>query len=163
MRTGKVDERGLSLIEVMVATAILAVAIVVALTVYDASRKAFAKGENATEQQAGVRIAFDLMTSQIRMLGLNVNSQPVLIQQKQFHILQFKKMIQKHSVYTIYQPNKFIEMPNFQRVSCFMKVGVPRNRSKMPYIGLLWLPIKVSWRRRGRNSLRFMSGMYFRR
>ena len=63
----------MSLIEVLVATAILSVAIVVALTVYDASRKAFSKGENATEQQASVRIAFDLMTSQIRMLGLNVN------------------------------------------------------------------------------------------
>jgi hypothetical protein len=63
----------MSLIEVLVATAIMAVAIVVALTVYDASRKAFAKGENATEQQESVRIAFDLMTSQIRMLGFNAN------------------------------------------------------------------------------------------
>jgi prepilin-type N-terminal cleavage/methylation domain-containing protein len=74
MRARDGNERGMSLIEVLVATAILAVAIVVALTVYDASRKAFSKGENATEQQESVRIAFDLMTSQIRMLGLNVNS-----------------------------------------------------------------------------------------
>jgi prepilin-type N-terminal cleavage/methylation domain-containing protein len=73
MRARKGSERGMSLIEVLVATAILAVAIVVALTVYDASRKAFSKGENATEQQESVRIAFDLMTSQIRMLGLNAN------------------------------------------------------------------------------------------
>ena len=63
MRARKANERGMSLIEALVATAILAVAIVVALTVYDASRKAFAKGENATEQQESVRIAFDLMTS----------------------------------------------------------------------------------------------------
>lgn len=73
MRARQATERGMSLIEVLVATAILSVAIVVALTVYDASRKAFSRGENATEQQESVRIAFDLMTSQIRMLGLNVN------------------------------------------------------------------------------------------
>ena len=66
-------ERGLSLIEVLVSTAVLALAILVALTIYDASRKAFVKGENATEQQESVRIAVDLMTSDIRMLGLNVN------------------------------------------------------------------------------------------
>jgi prepilin-type N-terminal cleavage/methylation domain-containing protein len=67
------NERGLSLIEVLVATAVLALALVVALTVYDASRKTFAKGENATEQQESVRIAFDLMSSDLRMLGVNVN------------------------------------------------------------------------------------------
>jgi hypothetical protein len=64
----------MSLLEVLMATAILCLAVIVALTVYDASRKAFAKGDNATEQQESVRIAFDLMTSDIRMLGLNVNS-----------------------------------------------------------------------------------------
>jgi len=73
MKAGNASERGMSLIEVLVATAVLSLAIVVALTVYDASRKAFSKGENATEQQESVRIAFDLMTSDIRMLGLNVN------------------------------------------------------------------------------------------
>ncbi len=73
MRTRGSTERGLSLIEVLVATAVLALAIIVALTIYDASRKAFARGENATEQQESVRIAFDLMTSDLRMLGLNVN------------------------------------------------------------------------------------------
>ena len=72
MSARETGQRGMSLIEVLVATAILSLAIVVALTVYDASRKAFSKGENATEQQESVRIAFDLMTSQIRMLGLNV-------------------------------------------------------------------------------------------
>ena len=73
MKAGTTGERGMSLIEVLVATAVLSLAIVVALTVYDASRKAFSRGENATEQQESVRIAFDLMTSDIRMLGLNVN------------------------------------------------------------------------------------------
>ena len=73
MRPGKPGQRGMSLIEVLVASAILSVAIVMALTVYDASRKAFARGENATEQQESVRIAFDMITSDIRTLGLNVN------------------------------------------------------------------------------------------
>ena len=64
---------GLSLIEVLVATAVMMVAGVIALSLYDASRKAFAKGENATEQQESVRIAFDELTSDLRMLGYDVN------------------------------------------------------------------------------------------
>jgi len=66
-------ERGLSLIEVLVATAVLCLVMVVALTLYDESRKAFAKGENATESQESVRIAFDRLSSDLRMLGYNVN------------------------------------------------------------------------------------------
>lgn len=73
MPESRANERGLSLVEILVATAVLSLAVVVALTLYDASRKAFARGENATEQQESVRVAFDLMTSDIRMLGLNVN------------------------------------------------------------------------------------------
>jgi hypothetical protein len=73
MRAPNANERGLSLIEVLVATTVLSLAVIVSLTVYDASRKAFAKGENATEQQESVRIASDLLTSDIRMLGYNVN------------------------------------------------------------------------------------------
>lgn len=64
---------GLSLVEVLVATAIMAVAIVIALALYDASRKAYAKGENATEQQESVRIAFDEMSADLRMLGYDVD------------------------------------------------------------------------------------------
>jgi len=70
-RTG--SQRGMSLIEVLVATAILVLAIIVALVVYDGSRKAFKKGENATEQQEAVRIAYDRLTADLRMLGYNVN------------------------------------------------------------------------------------------
>jgi type II secretory pathway pseudopilin PulG len=63
----------MSLIEVLVATAVLAIAIIVALTVYDAARKQFKKGENATEQQEAVRIAYDRLTADLRMLGYNAN------------------------------------------------------------------------------------------
>ena len=51
MRTRNYGERGMSLIEVVVATAVLVVAILIALTVYDAARSSFKKGENATVQQ----------------------------------------------------------------------------------------------------------------
>ena len=73
MTTRKGSQRGMSLIEVLVATAILALAVIIALIVYDASRKAFKKGENATEQQEAVRIAYDRLTADLRMLGYNAN------------------------------------------------------------------------------------------
>jgi prepilin-type N-terminal cleavage/methylation domain-containing protein len=73
MMTRTNPERGMSLIEVLVATAVLALAIVIALVVYDASRQSFKKGENATEQQEAVRIAFDKVSSDVRTLGLNFN------------------------------------------------------------------------------------------
>jgi len=72
MRTRKRGERGMSLIEVVVATAVLLVAILIALTVYDAARSSFKKGENATVQQEAVRIAYDRLTADLRMLGFNV-------------------------------------------------------------------------------------------
>jgi hypothetical protein len=62
----------MSMIEVIVATAVLLVAILIALTVYDAARSSFKKGENATVQQEAVRIAYDRLTADLRMLGLNV-------------------------------------------------------------------------------------------
>ncbi len=73
MTRARAGERGFSLIEVLVATALLSVVVLVALMVYDASRKAFAKSENATEQQESVRIAFDKLTTDLRMMGYNVN------------------------------------------------------------------------------------------
>jgi hypothetical protein len=63
----------MSLVEALVATAVLALAVIIALTVYDAARKSFKKGENATEQQEAVRIAYDRLTADLRMLGLNSN------------------------------------------------------------------------------------------
>jgi len=73
MSAGRRAESGLSLIEVLVATGVLSLVIIIALQLYDASRKAFAKGENATESQESVRIAFDRLSSDLRMLGYNVN------------------------------------------------------------------------------------------
>ncbi len=73
MKTRTSDERGMSLIEVLIATAVLAIAVVISLTVYDAARKSFKKGENAVEQQEAVRIAYDRLTADLRMLGFNAN------------------------------------------------------------------------------------------
>ena len=73
MKTRSNGERGMSLIEVLVATAVLAIAVIISLVVYDAARKAFKKGENATEQQEATRIAYDRVTADLRMLGYNAN------------------------------------------------------------------------------------------
>ncbi len=72
MRTRNSGESGMSMIEVIVATAVLVVAILIALTVYDAARSSFKRGENATVQQEAVRIAYDRLTADLRMLGFNV-------------------------------------------------------------------------------------------
>lgn len=66
-------ESGMSLIEVLVATSLMAVAVLAALLLYDAARKSFKKGENASEQQQAVRIAFDRLNADLRMAGFNYN------------------------------------------------------------------------------------------
>jgi type II secretory pathway pseudopilin PulG len=71
--TRRDSERGMSLIEVLVATGVLSLVIIIALSLYDAARKAFSKGENATESQESVRIAFDKISTDLRMLGYNTN------------------------------------------------------------------------------------------
>ena len=50
---------GLTLSELLVAMAILLIALSAALTLYDATWDSFKQGENAAEQQQGVRIAFE--------------------------------------------------------------------------------------------------------
>jgi hypothetical protein len=61
------------MIEVLVAVAVLAIAVVIALVLYDAARKSFKKGENVTEQQQAIRIAFDKLNADLRMAGYNTN------------------------------------------------------------------------------------------
>jgi type II secretory pathway pseudopilin PulG len=63
----------LSLVELLVAMAILAVATIIALTLYEGARNAFHVGENVSEQQQAVRIAYDLVASDIRHAGFNAN------------------------------------------------------------------------------------------
>lgn len=73
MRARRKSQAGLSLVELLVAMTILAIATTVALTLYDQARRSFKQGENTTEQQQIVRIAFDMMESDIRMAGFNAN------------------------------------------------------------------------------------------
>lgn len=66
-------ERGFSLAEMLVALAVLCLATLVALTIYDEARRSFDSGENRAEQQQGVRIALDRLGSDLRMAGFNHN------------------------------------------------------------------------------------------
>ena len=66
-------QTGLSLVELLVSITILALAMTVALVVYDQARRAYKHGENVTEQQQVARVAFDIITSDIRMAGFNTN------------------------------------------------------------------------------------------
>ena len=64
---------GLTIVEVLVSIAVLALVMATSLTLYDGARRAFKKGENLIEQQQVVRIAYDKLVSDIRMAGFNHN------------------------------------------------------------------------------------------
>lgn len=66
-------QSGLSLVELLVSVTILALATTVALVVYDQARLAYKQGENVAEQQQVVRVAFDIVSSDVRMAGFNTN------------------------------------------------------------------------------------------
>ena len=66
-------QAGVSLVELLVSITILALATTVALVVYDQARLAYKLGENVTEQQQVARVAFDVITRDIRMAGFNTN------------------------------------------------------------------------------------------
>ena len=71
-RDGTGREGGVSLVELLVAMTIMAVAMVVTLTVYDGARQSYQRGEIATEQQQIARIAFDLINREVWLAGLNL-------------------------------------------------------------------------------------------
>ena len=56
MTKARLSERGMSMVEVLVALAVLVVAATIALLIYEASRKSFKRGENVSEQQQAVRV-----------------------------------------------------------------------------------------------------------
>ena len=66
-------QRGLSMLEALVALAILAYASIASLAIYDAMWRSFKKGENAAEQQQAVRIAFDKLVLDLQVSGYNHN------------------------------------------------------------------------------------------
>ena len=66
-------QRGLSMLEALVALTILAYASIASLAIYDAMWRSFKKGENAAEQQQAVRIAFDKLVLDLQVSGFNHN------------------------------------------------------------------------------------------
>src|SRR5438552_558552 len=64
-------ERGFTLAEIMVTTAIFAIIMIAALTVYDRSNKVFKSGTEAADLQQSTRIAFDKLTSDVRIAGFD--------------------------------------------------------------------------------------------
>jgi len=67
------QQSGMSLIEALVALAILTFASTATLLTYDDAWKFFKKGENAIEQQQAVRIAFDKLSLDFQVAGFNHN------------------------------------------------------------------------------------------
>lgn len=65
--------RGFSLIEMVVATAIFAMAASVAFILYTAAQKSYKAGEDSSDQQQSTRVAFDRMISDVRLAGYNSN------------------------------------------------------------------------------------------
>ncbi len=66
-------QRGISLTELLVSITVLALAMVISLVLYDGARRSFKVGDNLTEQQQVVRIAFDTIASDLRAAGFNYN------------------------------------------------------------------------------------------
>src|SRR5882757_3557557 len=66
-------ERGFTLAEIMVTTAIFAIIMIAALTVYDRSNKVFKSGTEAADLQQSTRIGFDKLVSDLRMAGFDYN------------------------------------------------------------------------------------------
>ena len=64
-------QRGFSLAEVLVATAILVVVLVGILTLYDRANRVFKSGNEAADLQQNVRIAYERMVGDIRMAGFD--------------------------------------------------------------------------------------------
>ncbi|HEV8200315.1 MAG TPA: prepilin-type N-terminal cleavage/methylation domain-containing protein, partial [Candidatus Polarisedimenticolia bacterium] len=54
-------ERGFSLIELLVASAIFAIVAAIVFIFYSAAQKSYKNGENFSEQQQSTRVAFDRM------------------------------------------------------------------------------------------------------
>lgn len=73
MTTHRGNASGFSLIELLVSLAVLALAMTAALVLYDSARRSFKVGENLSEQQQVIRIAFDVISSTVRLAGYNTH------------------------------------------------------------------------------------------
>src|SRR5260370_12829913 len=65
------QQRGFSLVEVMVVTAILVVVLVGILMLYDRANHVFKSGNEAAEMQQNLRIAYERLVGDVRMAGFD--------------------------------------------------------------------------------------------
>src|SRR5437588_309529 len=66
-------QRGFTLAEILVTTAIFAIIMIAALTVYDRSNQVFKQSTEAADLQQSTRIGFDKLVSDLRMAGFDYN------------------------------------------------------------------------------------------
>jgi len=70
-RKETVRQQGMSLVEALVGITLFTAIILAALLIYDRSNKMFKQGVEAAESQQNTRVAFDRMTSDLRMAGFD--------------------------------------------------------------------------------------------
>src|SRR5437870_10631298 len=73
IRTLRSRQRGFTLAEILVTTAIFAIIMLAALAVYDRSNQVFKTGTEAADLQQSTRIGFDKLVSDVRMAGFDYN------------------------------------------------------------------------------------------
>jgi prepilin-type N-terminal cleavage/methylation domain-containing protein len=73
MHTSLRHQRGFTLAEILVTTAIFAIIMIAALTVYDRSNRVFKSGTESADMQQSTRIGFDKLVSDLRMAGFDYN------------------------------------------------------------------------------------------
>src|SRR5256712_1892276 len=66
-------QRGFTLAEILVATAIFAIIMIAALAVYDRSNRVFKESTEAADLQQSTRVGFDKLVSDLRMAGFDYN------------------------------------------------------------------------------------------
>src|SRR5437763_3929368 len=66
-------QRGFTLAEILVTTAIFAIIMIAALTVYDRSNQVFKQSTEAADLQQSTRVGFEKLVSDVRMAGFDYN------------------------------------------------------------------------------------------
>src|SRR5436190_24385607 len=64
-------QRGFTLAEILVTTAIFAIIMIAALAVYDKSNQVFKQSTEAADMQQSTRIGFDKLVADLRMAGFD--------------------------------------------------------------------------------------------
>ncbi|MEO8218089.1 MAG: hypothetical protein ABI718_13495 [Acidobacteriota bacterium] len=65
------SERGVSLVEMLIAITIMIVIIVAALLIYDSSNKVFKKSSESADMQQNTRVAYEKIVADVRMAGFD--------------------------------------------------------------------------------------------